>query len=109
MFPRAHFILYTINTNVCGTDVVLQRFTTGLCLIGIRQQTSLITCLREKGSPKGREGFIYNHVNIMTCDLCFPSMNNDYSGHICIILLFLYCSFSISDRVFYHMFNAELL
>lgn len=74
LLPWAHFSLYTINTSVCGTDVMLQRINTGLCLIGIRQPTSLITCLQEIGSQKGRDGFIFNHVNVMTCDLCFPSM-----------------------------------
>lgn len=57
--PWAHFGLYTINTNVCGTDVMLQLITTGLCLIGIRQQTSFITCLQEMGSQKGNEGFYF--------------------------------------------------
>lgn len=81
MLPRAssvrHFCLYTINTSEHETDVMLQLITTGLCLIGSRQQTSLITCLQEIGSQKGR--VIFNHVNVMTCDLWFPSLKWDIS------------------------------
>lgn len=98
MLPRAHFILYTVNTNVCETDVVLQFITAGLRLIGIQHQTSLIICLRGSGFQMGREEFIFNHVNPVTCDFCLWQWDTSMTAvaaynsvaHI-VMLLFFFC------------------
>lgn len=58
MLLWVHFILYTVDNNVYGTDVVPRLIIAGLHLIGIQHRISLIICLQEE-----EREFIFNHVN----------------------------------------------